>query len=63
MRNCRRCGHRFTYEAGFASVNFSEGATALEQLRNGRLLFLCEDCAGELRAWLGISPFTPIPKD
>jgi hypothetical protein len=54
--NCRRCGHRFALEEGFAGIHFSQGRTAAEQLANGRALHLCPECADLLRTWLGLAP-------
>lgn len=49
---CARCGCDFDRSKGFAGIHTSVGATALEQLRNGRAVFLCNDCGVKLRKWL-----------
>lgn len=61
VANCRRCGSRISHAEGYAGVHFSEGATALEQLRNGKVVFLCVECSLALRTWLGFTELPPRP--
>jgi hypothetical protein len=49
---CGKCGQDFDRHKGFAGIHTSVGATALEQLRNGRAVFLCNACGEKLREWL-----------
>lgn len=53
---CRRCGHRSHPDHGFVAIHFSEGHSALEQLRNGRVVYICDECGELLRSWLRIAP-------
>lgn len=55
--NCARCRHRYASEEGYAGITFSLGSSALEQLRNGRTVHLCGECAETLRTWLSLAPW------
>jgi hypothetical protein len=56
---CFRCGQLYRVEDGYAGVFLSRGRTSLEQLRHGRGLQVCDECAEGLQAWLGIPPTFP----
>ncbi len=53
---CFHCGDRFDTRNGYAGITLARGRTALEQLRHGRSLHVCDECSEVLGAWLGIPP-------
>jgi DNA-directed RNA polymerase subunit RPC12/RpoP len=49
---CEKCQTEFSNDYGHTGIHFVEGATALEQIRDGRVVYLCPECAKTLRRWL-----------
>jgi hypothetical protein len=52
MLDCDRCGESFDTANGHTGIHFVEGETPAEQVRTGRVAYLCPGCAEKLRAWL-----------
>jgi rubredoxin len=53
---CRRCGTRFNPDLGFCGVHESRGRTPVEQIANGRVYYLCDECTASLKSFMRVAP-------